>query len=113
MMLPCFAPMAMRSPISRVRSVTDTSMMFMTPMPPTTSEMSAMPEMSRAMVPVVLSMVFLMLSVFTVKKSVLPWRAVSRAVRFFSAMRGMTLSFTLTMTEEMCRCPVILFMTVV
>ena len=69
----------MRSPISRVRSVTDTSMMFMTPMPPTTSEMSAMPEMSRAMVPVVLSIVFLMLSVFTVKKSVLPWRAVSRA----------------------------------
>ena len=104
----------MRSPISRVRSVTDTSMMFMTPMPPTTSEMSAMPEMSRAMVPVVLSMVFLMLSVFTVKKSVLPpWRAVSRAVRFFSAMSGMTLSFTLTITEEMCRCPVILFMTVV
>ena len=31
--------------------------------------------MSRAMVPVVLSMVFLMLSVFTVKKSVLPWRS--------------------------------------
>jgi hypothetical protein len=31
----------MRMPISRVRSVTDTSMMFMTPMPPTTSETSA------------------------------------------------------------------------
>ena len=35
------APTAMRMPISRVRSVTDTSMMFMTPMPPTTSETSA------------------------------------------------------------------------
>ena len=31
--------MAMRMPISRVRSVTETSMMFMMPMPPTTSEM--------------------------------------------------------------------------
>lgn len=29
------APMARRMPISRVRSVTDTSMMFMIPMPPT------------------------------------------------------------------------------
>ena len=32
------APSAMRMPISRVRSVTDTSMMFMIPMPPTSSE---------------------------------------------------------------------------
>src|SRR6266581_235374 len=32
------APTAMRSPISRVRSVTDTSMMFMMPMPPTRSD---------------------------------------------------------------------------
>ena len=29
------APMALRTPISRVRSLTDTSRMFMTPMPPT------------------------------------------------------------------------------
>ena len=35
------APMALRTPISRVRSVTVTSMMFMTPMPPTRSEMAA------------------------------------------------------------------------
>ena len=33
--------MAMRIPISRVRSVTETSMMFMMPMPPTSSEMLA------------------------------------------------------------------------
>ncbi len=38
------APTAMRMPISRVRSVTDTSMMFMTPMPPTTSDTSAMAD---------------------------------------------------------------------
>ena len=31
----------MRRPISRVRSVTETSMMFMMPTPPTTSEISA------------------------------------------------------------------------
>ena len=30
-----FAPIALRTPISRVRSVTETSMMFITPMPPT------------------------------------------------------------------------------
>ena len=36
------APTAMRMPISRVRSVTETSMMFMMPMPPTRSETPAM-----------------------------------------------------------------------
>ena len=36
------APTAIRRPISRVRSVTDTSMMFMIPMPPTSSETEAM-----------------------------------------------------------------------
>ena len=35
------APSAMRRPISRVRSVTDSSMMFMIPMPPTSSDMPA------------------------------------------------------------------------
>jgi hypothetical protein len=37
-----FAPTAMRTPISRVRSVTLTSMMFMIPMPPTSSDTRAM-----------------------------------------------------------------------
>ena len=37
------APTARRMPISRVRSVTLTSMMFMMPMPPTTSDTAAMP----------------------------------------------------------------------
>ena len=39
---PC-APTASRMPISRVRSVTDTSMMFMTPIPPTSNEIPATP----------------------------------------------------------------------
>src|SRR5579885_2320427 len=38
-MSPRLAPMALRMPISWVRSVTDTSMMFMTPMPPTSKPM--------------------------------------------------------------------------
>ena len=38
----CRAPMAMRMPISRVRSVTETSMMFMMPMPPTSKDTEAM-----------------------------------------------------------------------
>ena len=44
------APSALRVPISRVRSVTDTVMMFMTPMPPTSRLMAAMAEMPRLMV---------------------------------------------------------------
>ena len=35
-----WAPSALRMPISRVRSVTVTSMMFITPMPPISSEMA-------------------------------------------------------------------------
>ena len=42
-MVPRFAPMALRMPISRVRSVTVTIMMFIMPMPPTTREIPAMP----------------------------------------------------------------------
>ncbi len=41
------APTALRIPISLVRSVTDTNMMFMTTMPPTTSEMAATPIVTR------------------------------------------------------------------
>ena len=40
-MSPCLAPIALRIPISRVRSVTVTSMMFMTPIPPTSNEIAA------------------------------------------------------------------------
>jgi len=40
-MSPSRAPIALRRPISRVRSRTDTSMMFMMPIPPTSSEIAA------------------------------------------------------------------------
>ena len=42
---------ALRRPISRVRSVTDTSMMFMMPMPPTTRLTAPMPPSSAESVP--------------------------------------------------------------
>ena len=40
------APSALAIPISRVRSVTDTSMMFMMPTPPTSSEMLTTAEIT-------------------------------------------------------------------
>ena len=51
------APSAMRRPISRVRSVTLTSMMFMMPMPPTSSDTPAIAasRMASAAVPVVIA----------------------------------------------------------
>ena len=47
------APTALRMPISRVRSRTETSMMFMIPMPPTISEIEAMPPSSSVSVPLI------------------------------------------------------------
>ena len=48
-----FAPSAFRIPISRVRSVTETSMMFITPTPATRREMPAMPPSIIDMVPTI------------------------------------------------------------
>ncbi len=47
------APIALRRPISRVRSVTETSMMFMMPIPPTRSEIPAMPPKKMVNTPVI------------------------------------------------------------
>ena len=47
------APMALRTPISRVRSVTDTSMMFITPTPPTSSAIDEMKIIASVMPPVI------------------------------------------------------------
>ena len=46
MMWPRLAPSARRMPISRVRSVTLASMMFMMPIPPTNSEIAAIKPMN-------------------------------------------------------------------
>ncbi len=52
-MLIFVAPSALRMPISRVRSVTDTSMMFMMPMPPTSSDTPAIDARSDVIVRVI------------------------------------------------------------
>ena len=51
-MEPVRAPRDLRMPISRVRSVTDTSMMFITPMPPTSREMAATITTKMEMLPI-------------------------------------------------------------
>ncbi|CJH51339.1 Uncharacterised protein [Streptococcus pneumoniae] len=50
--LPRVAPSALRIPISRVRSVTDTSMMFITPIPPTSKEIAAIPPNTIFIIPI-------------------------------------------------------------
>ncbi|MBK9768947.1 MAG: hypothetical protein IPP63_19115 [Chloracidobacterium sp.] len=49
----CFAPMAFRMPISRVRSVTDTSMIFITPIPPIIKPTEEITTMARKTPPVI------------------------------------------------------------
>ena len=84
------APMALRMPISRVRSRTDTSMMFMIPMPPTTSEMAAMPASSsdsRPEIELKVSRIWAWLEM--VKSSVAGSRAVALAQqRRYGSLRG-------------------------
>ena len=96
----CLAPIAIRTPISFVRSVTETNIIFITPMPPTTSEINAIEEISKVIVLVVLVMVCLMVSEFIIKKSFLPCLAVSNSVMLFSAVWLSTLSLILTVSES-------------
>ena len=73
------APRALRMPISRVRSVTDTIMIFMMPIPPTMREMAAMlPRNSVSMVVVLVMVSMRLVRLRTVKSSslspVMWWR---------------------------------------
>ena len=63
------APSAFRSPISNVRSVTETSMMFITTMPPTTSAIRVIGVTTIAMAPVNWSIWLPSVSVLTTPKS--------------------------------------------
>ena len=68
-----WAPIALRMPISRVRSVTVTNMMFMTPIPPTKSEIPATAPSNSVNVPVtVLTVSRIELGLKIVKSA---WRA--------------------------------------
>ena len=53
-MFPRLAPIALRTPISRVRSVTLTSMMFITPIPPTSSATIATANVRMKISPLIL-----------------------------------------------------------
>ncbi|MNI29345.1 hypothetical protein D3C73_831600 [compost metagenome] len=99
------APTAIRTPISRVRSVTDTSMMFMTPMPPTISEINAISDTSSVIVAVVRSMVLRMASVLNTKKSFTTWRRINTRSMAFSAAAGGVASLTRTVMLLRCCCP--------
>ena len=96
------APTAIRIPISRVRSVTDTSMMFMIPMPPTTSDTDAIPPSSRLMIRVADSARASISDRFrTLKSSSWPcpirWRWRSSAVTWRSASWTLSPSTACTM----------------
>lgn len=62
------AHMDLLMPISRVRSETDTSMMFMIPMPQTTSDIDAMPTRNTLSVSVTLVMVASMSAELEIEK---------------------------------------------
>ena len=82
------APTAIRKPISRVRSVTDTSMMFMMPMPPTSSEMLAITAISRRIVVVMTTAMAAISDTLLTSKSSLPGltRWLSRSTRMTSSL---------------------------
>ena len=63
------APIALRRPISKVRSLTVTSMMFITTIPPTTSEISVIGVTTIAIAPVNWSTSWFTSSTFTRPKS--------------------------------------------
>ena len=71
------APVAMRIPISRVRSTTLTSMMFMTPMPPTSSEIAATVPSSKVKVSWVSMAAWRNDAILRTLKSSALWRALS------------------------------------
>jgi two-component system response regulator HydG len=91
------APMAMRMPISRTRSLTLTSMMFMMPMPPTSSEMAPItPRPTDSPAPM-LAPVSAMLARLTTWKSsslspVMRWRSRSSSAMSTSAPASATSS---------------------
>ncbi|MNS77063.1 hypothetical protein D3C72_1106350 [compost metagenome] len=80
-------------------------MMFMTPMPPTISEISAISETSSVMVAVVRSMVLRIASVLNTKKSFTTCRRVSTRTMACSAAAGGVASLTRTVMLFRCCWP--------
>ena len=74
------APVAMRMPISWIRSVTLTSMMFITPMPPTNSEIAAIEPSSMVRVFWVSEIMSSKDAILNTRTSLVPWRCTSRSI---------------------------------
>ena len=100
MMSARLAPTAMRMPISRVRSVTDTSMIFITPIPPTISEITAMAEIKSVKVDVASFIDFMMVSELCTKKSLRPCLAFKSEISELSATAVENPGAMRTMTVE-------------
>ena len=103
--------MALRMPISRVRSVTVTSMMFMMPMPPTIREMAAMPpsrtDRTEATELMASSMKFMELTVKASSsiskrssKSSVRARSVSSMLRFSGALTTKVVTSSVTESDR-------------
>jgi len=91
------APSALRRPISAIRSVTDTSMMFITPMPPTSSEMPATPASSRVSAVLVASRVLRIDAWVVMVKSA--WAG--SVIRWVCSSRSSTSSVALSMASRL------------
>ena len=90
----------MRRPISRVRSVTETSMMFMMPMPPTSSDTPAMPASSDVIVSVACTRTLAISSIVrTMKSSLLSW--ILWRVRSSTATPSATVEVSPALAAEM------------
>ena len=105
MMLNRVAPSALRTPISRVRSVTDTSMMFMIPMPPTSRLTAAIPASRYLNVSVVCCSVARMSVWLRIWKSlswpgrILCWRRSTRSISIMARFID-SRSFACTVTDR-------------
>ena len=101
------APMALRIPISRVRSVTVTNMMFITPIPPTSSEMAAIAPSRTVKIPVIELAALRKVAEFVTEKSrssaVVRWRA-SRIASIWVCAAS-TVSAEVAWTEMLLRLP--------
>jgi len=68
------APIALRIPISLVRSVTDTNMIFMIPIPPTKSDIPVINKPTAAITPPIVLKVWMSVSCWLIAKSILIFR---------------------------------------
>src|SRR5574344_1307974 len=100
MMSERLAPTAIRIPISLVLSVTETNIIFITPIQPTTKEITAIAEIKSVKVPVVSEIDFIIVSDDIIKKSFLPWRFFNKGVIEASATAGEKPSEVLTIIDE-------------